>query len=134
MSEPLPHDGVLVRLGVSAIHGVGVFAALPIEAGTNVFARDQAAIRWVPIAILDDPDLDDFQRSLYRDFAIRRGDQLGCPSSFALLTPGWFVNEPAAGTEPNLTATDAFELVATRDIAAGEELTLLYSSFSTGAR
>ncbi len=35
MSEPLPPDDVHVRLGVSAIHGIGVFAGEIIAVGSN---------------------------------------------------------------------------------------------------
>jgi hypothetical protein len=129
-SGELPHEGVLVRLGVSDIHGIGVFAACFIQAGTNPFPADRAEIAWVPAAVLDDPDLGDFQRSLYGDFAIRRGDRFGCPANFSLLTVGWYVNEPRPGEPPNLTSTEEFDLIALRDIHAGEELTILYSSFA----
>jgi hypothetical protein len=125
---------VLARLGVSAIHGVGVFSARAIPAGTNIFPADQAEIVWVPASLLDDPVLSTFERSLYRDFAIRRGEELGCPANFSLLTVGWYVNEPRPGEPPNLEPTEQFDLVAARDIAEGEELTVLYSSFSKAAR
>ncbi len=128
--QPPPHEGVLGRLGVSGIHGVGVFAACTIAAGTNVFPADDAEIVWVPLALLDDPSLSNFERSLYEDFAIRRGGELGCPSNFSLLTVGWYVNEPRAGEQPNLKPTPAFDLVATRHIAKGEELTVDYASFT----
>ena len=131
MSEPLPHDEVYVRLGKSRIHGIGVFACKAIKEGTNVFAADQRPISSVPASLLEDPSLDEFQRSFYRDFAIRRGQQLGCPSNFNLLTVGWYVNEPDPGEEPNLAPTPQFELIALRDIAPGEELTIRYSCYST---
>jgi hypothetical protein len=83
----------------------------------------------VPASVLKNPSLNDFQRSLYRDFAIRRGDLLGCPSNFNLLTVGWYVNEPRSGDAPNLTSTAEFDLLAIRDIDPGEELTISYSSF-----
>jgi SET domain-containing protein len=118
-------------LGPSDIHGIGVFACEPIAPGTNVFSNDQREIRWVAAAILDDPALSDFQRSLYRDFAIRRGDELGCPSNFILLTVGWYVNEPRPGDEANLTSTPEFDLIAIRYIEPGEELTLDYESFKS---
>ena len=130
----LPHDGVHVRLGRSGIHGIGVFSCEKIAAGTNVFASDQREIRWVSASILKDPSIEEFQRAFYEDFAIRHGDQLGCPSNFNLLTAGWYVNEPAPDSEPNLTATENFDLVAIRDIESGEELTVRYSSFSQGVR
>jgi SET domain-containing protein len=129
MSKPLPHDGVLVRLGVSAIHGIGVFAQQPIKAGTNVFGNDLREIKWVRRSQLEGEYLSDFQRRFYEDFSIRRGEELGCPENFNLLTVGWYVNEPEAGQEPNLAPTPAFDLVATRDIEAGEELTVVYAMF-----
>jgi hypothetical protein len=129
MPEPLPHDQVYFRLGKSEIHGIGVFACEAIEAGTNVFAADQRPLSWVPASLLQDPSLDDFQRSLYQDFAIRRGQQLGCPSNINLLTACWYVNEPRQGEEPNLTSSVRFDLIALRDIEPGEELTIRYSSF-----
>jgi hypothetical protein len=129
MHQVLPHQSVLVRLGGSDIHGIGVFAGKPIAAGTNVFAGDDREICWVPSSVLEDPAIGDFERSFYLDFAIRRGDQLGCPANFNLLTVGWYVNEPRDGEEPNLRSTSDFNLVALRNIQAGEELTLRYSSF-----
>ena len=129
MSEPLPHDQVYVRLGISVIHGIGVFAIHPIAAGTNVFATDNAPIRWVGASVLEDASLSELQRSFYHDFTIRRGQELGCPSNFNLLTVGWYVNEPKAGDEPNLRPTPSFDLIAARDIAPGEELTITYASF-----
>ena len=128
MSKRLPHEGVNVRLGVSPIHGVGVFAQQPIQAGSNVFANDSRDIRWVPATVLAERSLSDFQRSYYNDFAIRRGKELGCPANFNLLTVGWYVNEPRKGEQPNLVADAQYNLLAARDIAEGEELTLLYAS------
>jgi hypothetical protein len=129
VSDTLPHKHVLVRLAPSDIHGVGVFACEPIPAGTNVFWTDQREITWVDASLIDDPLLNDFQRSLYRDFAIRRDGELGCPSNFNLLTVGWYVNEPGPGDQANVTCTPEFDLIATRYIAPGEELTLDYGSF-----
>ena len=134
MPESFPHEGVHVRLGISALHGIGVFACEAIKAGTNVFAPDQRELRWVPASILEERSIKAFQRALYQDFAIRCGDQLGCPSNFNLLSVGWYVNEPASGEEPNLTSTATFDLVAIRNIEVGEELTISYTSFNEGAR
>jgi hypothetical protein len=129
----LPHERVLVRLGRSDIHGIGVFACEHIEAGTNVFAPDQREISWVPASVMDDPSLRPFQRALYEDFAIRRGSELGCPSNFNLLTVGWYVNEPRVSEAPNLASTKDYDLLALRHIEAGEELTVCYSSFASSA-
>lgn len=125
----LPHEGVFVRLGVSPIHGIGVFAQQPIEAGTNVFSNDTREISWLPNSLLADQSLLPFQRRLYEDFAIRRADELGCPANFNLLTVGWYLNEPTEGMEPNLVPAENFDLIALGDIQAGEELTVRYASF-----
>ena len=133
MTTALPHEGVLVRLGCSPIHGIGVFAGRDIAAGTDVFANDRRAIRWVEQGELERAAPTPFEQAFYDDFAIRDGDRLGCPEHFDLLSVGWYVNQPAPGEPANLSATPAFDLVAARDIAAGEELTIVYASFSAGA-
>lgn len=125
-----PHDGVWARLGVSKIHGVGVFALRAIPAGTSVFASDDAPIRWIDRAAIEAADIGEAERALYRDFAIQRADMIGCPADFNRLTVGWYCNEPAPGAEPNLAASPACDMIALRDIAAGEELTLRYAGFS----
>jgi len=96
----LPHDGVWAWLGVSTIHGVGVFAAWPIPAGTSVFANDDGAIGWVEAAELSGLPAGSPLRRLYHDFAIHRGTQLGCRANFNVMSVGWYVNEPLAGRAP----------------------------------
>lgn len=130
MENDLPHTGVWCRLGVSRIYGVGVFAIVPIPAGTDVFANDPAQTVWIDAAEVERLPEDSPQRRLYRDFAIRRGGMLGCPVNFDVLTPGWYVNEPRAGEVANLEIGADYAMVARRDIAAGEELTIVYSTFS----
>ena len=130
MHADLPHDGVWARLGVSNIHGIGVFAIRPIPARTSVFANDDAEIRWIAAARLAALPLTPAQRSFYRDFCIHRGDLIGCPANFNLLNVGWYANEPGAGEEPNLEAAPDYALISRRDIAEGEELTVRYDSFS----
>ena len=124
----LPHEQVYVRLGVSGIHGIGVFAIRPIPAGTDVFPGDDAPIVWVDRAAVEAAG--PAERRLYDDFGIRDGDRVGCPSSFNLLTPGWHLNRPRRGEAANVAATPDFRMLACRDIAEGEELTVDYASFS----
>lgn len=129
MNAPLPHEDVWTRLGVSRISGVGVFAIRPIPAGTNVFANDQAQMHWIDARQLGD-ELSPAEKQLYSDFTVRRGTRLACPANFNLLTVGWYVNEPPQGVMPNLFASASFEMIASRDIAEGEELTVIYETFS----
>lgn len=128
----LPHDGVLTRLGRSNIHGVGVFAIAAIAQGTQLFAHDDAEICWIDASAVDGAGLEPSQRALYRDFAIRRDGLLGCPKSFDLLTPGWYVNQPCEGDAPNLRATEDFRFIAARYIHVDEELTIGYTEFNRG--
>jgi hypothetical protein len=126
----LPHEGVWARIGPSRIHGVGAIAIRAIPCGTNVFANDQRDIVWVSIEAIADLPPTSPERSFYEDFGIRAGGLIGCPAHFDLLSVGWYCNEPAPGDEPNLQATASYEMIAARDIAAGEELTVRYASFS----
>jgi hypothetical protein len=133
MPSNLPHQGVWVRLGLSAIDGIGVFAIRPIPEGTDIFANDRAPLVWVSRAELDEAKLSAAERALYHDFGIRRGDRIGCPADFHHLTPGWYLNEPAPGASANVRCQGDLAFLAARDIAEGEELTIDYSSFSEPA-
>ncbi len=130
MDQPLPHEGVLTRLGVSRINGVGVFAIVFIPSGTLLFPADVAQLRWIDTERLDFAGMTAEQRALYADFAVGRDDRLGCPASFDLLTPGWYLNEPPPGEVANVSADVNCAMTASRDIMAGEELTVSYATFS----
>jgi hypothetical protein len=126
----LPHQGVWVRLGLSDIEGIGVFAIRPIPNGTDIFANDRVPLVWVDKAELERAELTEAERALYRDFGINRGDRIGCPANFHNLTPGWYLNEPKPGDDANVRTGDGLTFLAARDIAEGEELTIDYKSFS----
>jgi hypothetical protein len=130
MPAKLPHEGVYVRLGPSAVHGIGVIAIRAIPAGTNLFANDEVRLVWVDKAELERSPPAEAERRLYHDFGIDRGECIGCPSNFHNLTPGWYLNEPAPGQAANVRSDEALNFLAARDIAEGEELTIDYSSFS----
>src|SRR3954470_5289747 len=126
----LPHEGVYVRLGLSEIHGIGVFAIRAIPEGTNIFANDKVEMVWVDKAELAAAEPTRAERSFYEDFGIQRGDRIGCPVNFHNLTPGWYLNEPAPGEAANVASDAGFNFTAARDIAEGEELTIRYRDFS----
>ncbi|MEA3063957.1 MAG: hypothetical protein QOJ27_385 [Sphingomonadales bacterium] len=130
MASKLPHQGVWVRLGMSGIDGIGVFAIRPIPEGTDIFANDLVPLVWVSRDELDRMGLSEAERALYRDFGIGRGAAIGCPANFNNLTPGWYLNEPPPGGTANVRTDEHFAFTACRDIAEGEELTVDYSSFS----
>ena len=130
MKPEFPHTDVYTRLGVSALHGIGVFAIKPIPAGTNVFLNDLVDLVWIEKAALDKAALRPEDRKLYHDFGISRGPLIGCPVNFHNLTPGWYCNEPADGADPNINVDADLNFWATSDIAEGEELTVRYTDFS----
>lgn len=125
----LPHEDAFTRLGVSQISGVGVFAIRRIPMNTDLFPNDPLGIRWIDgaeIVAITEPSL----RALYDDFAIRRDGKLGCPANFNSMTVGWYLNEAPNGEQPNVRVDADLRFIATRDIAAGEELTIRYATFS----
>jgi CheY-like chemotaxis protein len=129
----LPHEEVYVRLGLSGVHGIGVFAIRPIAAGACIFPSENRPIRWVSVEELERSAPSEAARRFYADFGIRRGDRIGCPQDFAELTPSWYLNAPPAGVAANVRSDPDFTFRAARDIAAGEELLIDYGSFNQGA-
>lgn len=130
MTGAMPHHGVYARLGISAVHGIGVFAIQPIPAGTDLFANDTVEMVWVDRAAVENGGLSEAERRFYHDFGVARGDKVGCPVNFHNLTPGWYLNEPAEGEEANVAVDEDLTFTARRDIAEGEELTVRYAEFS----
>jgi len=128
--DHLPHEGVYARLGVSPIEGVGVFAIRPIPEGTNIFANDKVELVWVEKSALEAAGLSAAERDLYEAFGINRGERVGVPVNFHNLTPGWYLNEPAAGGSANVRVDAGMNFFASRDIEEGEELTVDYAAFS----
>ena len=121
----LPHENVYARLKPSKIHGVGVFAIIDIPKGTYVFSDDNEAIIWIEKKVTE--RLSQPLKELYNDFAIVTAEKYGCPISFNRLSLSWYLNH---AEEPNMTADPEFCFFATRDIKAGEELTVNYRTYS----
>jgi hypothetical protein len=123
--KKLPHEGVYTRLKPSRIHGVGVFAIRSIPQGTYVFPEDDEPIIWVHKRQTE--EIPRVLKDLYDDFAIIKGDKFGCPRSFGLLTMSWYLNH---SDEPNMVTDEDYRFHARREIKAGEELTVDYSTYS----
>jgi hypothetical protein len=127
-----PHKHVYARLEPSKVDegGVGVFAIVNIKKSTPLFRGDneeilqvkESAFRRAPLAI----------RRLYRDFTVFRKEMplFSCPTNFNRLTVSWYINEPKPGESPNVRCNDECDFFALRDIKAGEELTVDYSTYS----
>lgn len=113
---------LLVRtyLGPSAVHGIGLFAAEPIPAGTTIWRFDPRIDRRFTRAERD--ALPEPARSFLRRYSYPEG-----PGGETWLLDGdnaRFMNHSDA---PNTDS--AADTVATRDIAEGEELLCDYRQF-----
>jgi hypothetical protein len=64
----------------------------------------------------------------YTDFGVLKDGRYGCPSSFNLLTPAWYLNDSQSG--PNVHCDAHYDFFAMRDIKEGEELKADYSTYS----
>jgi hypothetical protein len=131
MAKELPHESAFTRLAPSDIAGVGVFALRDISEETDIFPNDRLGIRWIDRSIVDGIE-DRTARELYAEFAIRQGEQYGCPENFNSMTVGWYLNEPKPGDDPNVVVDANYAFFAAREIRAGEELTVRYENFSEG--
>jgi hypothetical protein len=131
--ESLPHDQSYTRLKPSSVcDGVGVFAIKSIKKGSPVFPDDTAEIVWVDKEKIEQANLTEVDKRLYRDFVIFKSDKCGCPANFDSLTVSWYLNEPKNGDEPNVKCDIAggYKFYAAREISEGEELTAHYSEYS----
>ncbi len=106
-------------LAPSAIHGLGLFAAVPIVEGTIVWRYNVLIDRtiWVGEAATLPPVV----RTFLERYAYRRGDRLVLCGD-----DGRFVNH---ADTPNCIEAFGGCSVAARDIAADEEITEDYSAY-----
>jgi len=124
----LPDTESFTRLRPSPVHGVGVFAIRNIAKGTNIFKDDQSDMIWIDGKVVSEKSGEN--RKLYDDFCVKRGGKYGCPKGFNNLTVSWYINEPLKGHDSNVVCGDEYDFFAARDIRAGEELTVDYSTYS----
>ena len=134
MMHDAPHQGVFVRLGLSDLHGIGVFAIRTIEEGTNIFENDRVELVWITKTELERSEPSEAARRLYHDFGIDAGDSIGCPVNFHNLTPGWYLNRPAVNGAANIRVNKDLNFFASRTIAVGEELTVDYAELNDAGR
>lgn len=124
---PPPHYGVYARIRPSRRGGVGVFAIRNIRKRTRLFYGDSDKIVWLDRRRLR--KLPRGLRKLYEDFCIitNRGRTYGCPANFNRLTVAWYLN---SSSHPNVMCDENFDFFAKRNIKAGEELTVDYSTYN----
>lgn len=123
-----PHTSVFCRIGVSKIHGVGLFAIVDIPKSTVIFTGKDDPAESVPKHVVD--ALPDSQRKLYEDFAVLNDDCYICPPNLNELTVGWFFNH---ARNPNCGCRKFYrhglDFFTLRDIKVGSELTLDYDGY-----
>ena len=124
----LPDTKSYTRLCPSKIHGVGVFAIRDIPKCVNIFSDDKSEMIWIAEEMIQAKSGE--VRRLYDDFCVLSNHKYGCPQGFNNLTIGWYINQPLEGQEPNVICNDEYDFFAARDIHAGEELTVDYSTFN----
>jgi len=129
--KQLPHNNVFTRLDRSDVHGVGVFAIIDIPRGTYIFKGDKSEVNWFTEKELELSTLPQAVQKLYSDFCVILPDgnskKYGCPDSFNNMPISWYLNE---SKDPNLSCDKDYDFYAIRDIKAGEELTVDYSTYS----
>ena len=111
---------VPVRLGLSPIHGFGVFAADPIPAGTRVWEFTEGVDYRLPADAVErcpEPWKSDLLKYAYRDST---GDYILCGDAAR------FMNH---SDDPSCDDSGDLYTVARTDIAAGQELTCDYRTF-----
>jgi hypothetical protein len=124
----LPDSDCYTRLMPSQIHGVGVIAIRDIPKGINIFKGDMSEMVWIDAKMVTVKAVE--IRRLYDDFCVLHKGEYGCPNGLNNLTISWYLNEPPTGQEPNVVCGGDYDFFAARDIKAGEELTVDYSTFS----
>ena len=107
---------------------MGVFAIRSLKEDTPLFDGDSEEILWIEAAHL--PKAPDEIQRLYEDFPVIRGGRYECPPTFNRLTVARYLNEPRKGERPNVRCNDSYDFFALRDISAGEELTVDYSTYN----
>jgi SET domain-containing protein len=120
---------VYARIQRSRTHGVGLFAVRNIKKGTELFGGDDSGMVWVEKKEI--ARLPKEVKRLYTHLGVLKDGRYGCPLSFNQLTPAWYLND--SKTAPNVRCDANYDFFALRDIKAGEELTLDYSTYSENA-
>lgn len=102
-----------------AQYGVGVFTLHDIKAKTylRLFGDEIKPDQGTPRNKEDLPDT-------FRQYCLDRGDTLSCPKDFGRMEIGWYLNHSKT---PNAHHDDDYNYYASRDIKAGEEVTIDYN-------
>jgi len=118
--------GFSFMLKPSGDNGVGIFAMHDIADGTHLMLFAHPGTKKIPVNRIEDGSPAQF---LIERFGIREGDFYWAPKNFNCMDIGWYLNH---SEEPSAIGNDAddTEYFATRDILAGEEITVDYRLYS----
>lgn len=129
-ADTLLADLAATRVGLapSTIHGIGVFALADIPAGTrDLFAPPQP---WVPIQEADVNALPPHARKLVETYCLwEAGVYYLPPHGFRVVDVVTYLNHADTPNLRQVDGGDYFE--TTRDVPAGEELTIDYGRLET---
>lgn len=125
--DELLHDIRTTRIGLapSPIHGIGVFALADIPEGTrDLFSPPRP---WVPVPEAEVDALPPHARRLVQTYCLwDAGTYYLPPDGFRVLDVVMYLNH---SDTPNLRPVDGGDFyVTTRDVKAGEELTVDYGT------
>ena len=103
-----------------AEHGIGVFAAHEIKAGTYLRLFGAETVETDVSITRKKEDVPKF----FQQYCVDRGETLRCPRDFACMEVGWYLNHSKT---PNAYHRN-YDYYALRDIKEGEEITIDYNS------
>jgi uncharacterized protein len=123
--DKLPHRNLYTRIKASQ-KGVGLFAIRDIPRYTELFVGDFSDIVKVPVAEVEAiADLE--LRQMYIDFCPVVDDHFVAPSDFNQMTMSWYLNH---SDTPNVAVDSQFQCTTSTLVAAGNELTADYRTYS----
>jgi uncharacterized protein len=126
--DKLPHRNLYTRIKASQ-KGVGLFAIRDIPQDTKLFVGDFGDIVKVPaseVEAIADPEV----RQMYIDFCPVVDNHFVAPNDFNLMTMGWYLNH---SDTPNVVVDSQFQSTTSTFVAAGNELTADYRTYSDHA-
>ena len=121
-------NSVYVRIGRSDISGIGVIAIKDIPANTDPFPYSDCSVEYVGITPEELTGLDPNVERYMKDMCVLEDGKYWLPDTgLNSITIGWYLNHSKT---PNMIATHQGEnFITSRDIKAGEELTVDYSTY-----
>jgi uncharacterized protein len=126
--DKLPHRNLYTRIKSSS-RGVGLFAIKDIPQGTMLFVGDLGDTVKVPVSEVEAiADLE--VRRMYIDFCQIVDNHFVAPNDFNRMTMGWYLNH---SDTPNVVVDSQLQCMASTFVAAGNELTADYRTYSDHA-